>query len=611
MKANEKKPLLHDKGDTLRNWTPYNFQTLRDDVFMLGIDGTATGNRIAPARSSCAVLVGSQNQNREWVYSQQQTTSSEGLAGHAFSTFVPHTVRATETKTCTDCHVSSANDNNAWMAQVLMQGTNFYNFLGRYVYVAEGGRGFEAVAVTEREEPQAVIGSALHEVAYPTAFAKHREREARLTESVHHRGRDLVGLFGGDEVLGLQVRGEYLYTANGKGGFRAYDVAQVDQKGFSERIVTAPVSPLGQRLYVKTRYATAVASPTTLAVDPTRTQRPENQEQKIHPVYAYLYVTDREEGLVVIGNRPGSKNRPGVSTLLDGDPANNFLERAATFNPDGILTGAVNLTIVGTHAYVLTERAMVVVDLDDPLQPRVVATLGAPHLVRPRAVAVQFRYAFVTDAEGLKVVDVTSPARPRAVAGAVVPLTGAGGLYVARTYAYIAAGRAGLAIVDVERPERPALDQMYDADGVMNDARDVKLGMTNASLFAYVADGKNGLRVLQLTSPAETPTYLGFSPRPKPRLIATARTKGPALALSKGTDRDRAVDESGQQVAVFNRVGSRPFTRTEMERLYLRDGQVYTVGDARPGPPQGPVAPPPKEEPADRAPAPPRLRRGS
>src|SRR5436309_13798386 len=38
-------------------------------------------------------------------------------SGHAFSTFVPHTVRATETKSCTDCHVSARNDNNAWMAQ--------------------------------------------------------------------------------------------------------------------------------------------------------------------------------------------------------------------------------------------------------------------------------------------------------------------------------------------------------------------------------------------------------------------------------------------------------------------------------------------------------------
>src|SRR5207245_5598375 len=107
------------------------------------------------------------------------------------------------------------------------------------------------------------------------------------------------------------------------------------------------------------------------------------------------------------------------------------------------------------------------------------------------------------------------------------------------------------------------------------DAGGGKLGMTNTSLFACVAAGVNGLRVVQLTSPAETPTYLGFSPRPAPRLIATKPTRGAALAVSKGTDRDRAVDESGNQIAVFNRLGSRPFNRSEMERLYLRDGRVY------------------------------------
>jgi LVIVD repeat len=608
MRANERRPMLHFEGTTQRNWTQYNFQTLRDDVFMLALDGTSAGKRISPARSSCAVLVGSQNANREWVYSQQQTVSAEGLSGHSFSTFVPHTVRATETKTCTDCHVSGRNDNNAWMAQLLMHGTNFYNFLGRFVYVAEGKAGLEAVVVTERDEPQAVIGSYLHQVAYPTNYAKHTKDGGLLGEKYHHRGRDVFDLFGRDEILGIQLRGEYLYTANGRGGFRAYDVAQIDQKGFSERIVTAPVSPLGQRLYVKTKFATAVAAPTTLAVDPTRTQRPENEEPKIHPLYAYIYVTDREEGLVVVGNPADSPDRPGVATLLDGDPSNNFLERALAFNPDGILRGAVNIAIAGTYAYILADRGMVVVDLNEPLSPRVVATVEAPALVKPRAVAIQFRYAFVTDAEGLKIVDVTTPARPRVIPNATVRLADARGLYVARTYAYVANGAEGLAIIDVERPEQPTLEQTYNANGVMNDTTDVKIGMTNASVFAYVADGRNGLRVLQLTSPKETPTYLGFSPKPKPQLIATAKTRGPALAISKGIDRDRAVDESGNQIAVFSRVGSRPFNLAEMQRLYLRDGRLYSVVDEPPSSPRE-VAPPKRDEPAPPA-APSRPRRG-
>src|SRR5207302_9611303 len=108
---------------------------------MLAKDGTVTGNRVAPARSSCAVLVSSQNENRDWLYYMQQTVSAPGLSGTAFSTFVPPTVRAKETKTCRDCHVSQAYDNNAWMAQAIVQCTIFLDFFGRYVSHAEGGRG--------------------------------------------------------------------------------------------------------------------------------------------------------------------------------------------------------------------------------------------------------------------------------------------------------------------------------------------------------------------------------------------------------------------------------------------------------------------------------------
>ena len=50
---------------------------------------------------------------------------------------------------------------------------------------------------------------------------------------------------------------------------------------------------------------------------------------------------------------------------------------------------------------------MVVVDLQNPLQPKVTATLGAPALEDPRGIAVQFRYAFVVDRYGMKVLDVT------------------------------------------------------------------------------------------------------------------------------------------------------------------------------------------------------------
>ena len=579
MTANRRTPMLHNEGLTTRNWTSYNFQVLRDDVYMLGIDGTVTGQRIAPVRSACAVLVSSQNANREWLYYMQQTISAEGFSGQAFSPYVPHTVRAKETKTCTDCHVSQAKDNNAWMAQVLIQGTNFVNFIGRYAYVATGEEGFQAVVVTEHDEPPAVIGSDLHRLAYPDNYREHVERHRELEEAHHHAA---------ENALDVQLRGEYLYAAIGEGGFRVYDVANIDNKGFSERIVTAPVSPLGQRFYVKTKYATAVATPTTLGVDPFRTRFPVNEEQPIHLLYGFLYVADKYEGLVIVGDPDLSSDTPGVGTLLDGDPANNFLKRALAFNPDGILNGARRITIAGTYAYILCDRGLVVVDLDNPLAPRVTAEIAAPALVDPTGVTIQFRYGFVVDREGLKVLDVTSLDQPRLVPGAFVPLQDARNIYLARTYAYVAGGEQGLVIVDIERPEHPVLDQVFTADGEINDTHDVKVGMVSASVFAYLADGHHGLRVVQLTSPVDTPGHYGFSPRPTPKLIATYHTHGPALAVSEGIDRDRAVDESGNQLAVFGRRGARPFNLEEMQRLYLRDGQLYTVTDEPPGPPREP-----------------------
>jgi hypothetical protein len=623
MEANRKMPNRHNEGGDSRNFTTYNFQVLRDDIFMLGKDGTVTGHKVAPVASRSAVLVSSRNQNREWIYSQQQTISAEGFSGQTFNTHVPHTVRAKETQSCSSCHVSQAKNNNAWLAQVTLQGTNFVNFMGRYVYVAAKDA-LEAVAVTEHDEPQAVYGSNLHKLAYHDNYEKFVKDGRELKESYENKGRP--------EALQVQVRGEYAYVAAGKGGLRIYDVAQIDHKGFSERITTAPVSPIGQKFFVDTKYAAAVASPTTLGVDPARwrTVRVEdvpsdtkclayaelktkaarsggpsdetlvstyvqvppdqavclnneadaagkprpavNEEAAISPIYAYLYVADREEGLVVVN----------VATLLDGDPRNNFLKKDLAFNPGGAITGANNITIAGNFAYITTGKSLVIVDISSPLSPKIVKDMPFDD---PRAVAVQFMYAFVVDRTGMHTIDISrlqTSGDVTRVQGADIPLAHAHDIYVARTYAYVADGEDGIAVIDVETPEMPKLDQMFSAGGSINDAHGIKVAMTNASLYGYVADGKNGLKILQLTDPETMPTYAGFSPRPQPVVIATFKTKGEALSISKGLDRDRAVDESGNQLAVFGRRGARPFDFLDVMKLLRTNngtGDFFTVSD--------------------------------
>jgi len=605
IQANWKTERNHFEGGETRNYATYNVQVARDDMFFLGKHGPVKNSRIAPFRSSSALVLSSMNSNRERIYYQQPPIAASGFSSQAFAPHYPHTERKEETKTCTDCHVSRDNDNNAIMAQLLLQGTNFVNFVGRYAWVG-AEKDVESVGVTEWDEPQAVLGSYLQKYAYPDWYAEHQAAGREIVDTPRHEAANHLATPSGDAARCLQMRGEYLFVAEGKGGFRVYDIAGNGNKGVSQRIITAPYSPLGQDTHVPSKNATCVALPTNQPIAPTRNEgdlmRKVNLEQPFHPIYHYAFVVDAEEGLYAVN----------LDTFADGEARNNFLKRAVTWNPNGMLNGARHIVVAGHYAYITTPKGLEIVDLDDPLHPKPLASiplndarvaghyayittpkgleivdLDDPLHPKPlasiplndaRASAVQFRYVYVTTAEGLRVVDITNM-KPKLLP-AVVPLKDARRVYLARTYAYVAAGAEGLAIVDIEKADKPRVYQMFDADGKINDAQDVIVGSTNASLFAYIADGRNGLKVLQLTSPESQPGFYGFSPEPKPELIAWRKTTSRALALSKGLDRDRAVDETGGQIAIVGRIGARPFTRKEMDKMYLNPkGELWTVTD--------------------------------
>lgn len=612
IEANWKTEVNRYEGGKTRNFATYNPQVARDEMFQLGVHQTTKGNQTAPIRSTSALVLSSTNINRERIYIQQPPVAASGYSSQAFAPHFPHTVRTTETKTCSDCHLSDKDDNNAIMAQVLLLGTNYVNFLGFNAWTGLEG-GFQATRVTEWDEPQAVLGSYLQRYAYPDFYKLHVEQNGRELKN-WDRGYTFDGKLSGethsfeqfrnvnegtrDRVGCLQLRGEYMFLAEGRGGFRVYDVASIANKGVSERIITAPFSALGHDSHVSTKNATCMALVTTQPVRPDRNRSmaamgvngPDgkplmnadgspmsllqvNQEQPMKPIYDFAVITDAVEGLVLVD----------ITTMADGEFRNNKLKRlvladgSKAWNPDNVLAGARHITLAGDMAYITAAQGLVVVDLGDPRNPHLKA-------VRPlsdaRASALQFRYLWVTDAEGLKLFDVTRLADPVAVPSASVPFTDARRIYLARTYAYVAAKAQGLAIVDITRPLAPSIYKMVTFDGVMDDVEDVVVASTNASAFAYVADGRNGLKVLQLTSPSSQPNFYGFSPKPMPELIAWAKTPTPAIAMSKGLDRDRAVDETGGQMAVFGRLGSRPFRRDEMERLFLTSkGVPWKVSD--------------------------------
>lgn len=595
IEANWKTKMHHFEGEETRNFATYNPQVARDEMFQLGRhqltkpgepgpNGEVRGI-ITPVRSTSALILSSTNINRERIYIQQPPISSAGYSSQAFAPHFPHTVRRQETKQCSDCHVSANDDNNAIMSQLMLLGTNFVNFVGLNVWSGQENS-FQATRVTEWDEPQAVIGSYLHKYSYPDYWRLHVDQNGRElknwvrgktfdkkgsgeTRALEEFANIVQGTSG--RVNCLQQRGEYMFVAEGRGGFRVYDIASIGNKGFSERIVRAPFSALGHDTHVKTKNATCMALATTQPISVSRNEAivrdfPENHEQVMHDIYRYAVITDSVEGLVLVD----------VDTLADGEFRNNKLKRALTWNEGNVLAGARHVTLAGSIAYITTDAGLVVLDLTVPLAPKVTAQLP---LTDARASAVQFRYLWVTDAEGVKLFDVTNLAQPVAVPEGTVRLANARKIYLARTYMYVAAKADGLVIVDITRPAAPIVWPGLTFGGSMTDAEDVIVASTNASLFGYVADGRGGIKVIQLTSP-DNPGLYGFSPKPTPELIAWAITPSPAIALSKGLDRDRGVDETGGQMAVFGRLGSRPFTRPEMEKLFLNSkGLVYKVRD--------------------------------
>ena len=557
IEANRKSERHKYEGGETRNFATYNPQVARNQVFHLGRRSPANGGKIAPVRSSSALLLSSTNANREKIYVQQPPISASGFSSQAFNPHFPHTVRKTETKQCDDCHVSADNDNNAIMAQTLLHGTQFINFVGYHAYAGSEGE-ISAVQVTEWDEPQAVIGSYLHEYAYPDWFKEHNDKGQKLKVEHSHNSGD---------VNCLQLRGEYLFVAEGRKGMQAYDVAGIANKGISQRIITAPFSPLGHDTTVNSRNATCIALPTTQPIDPLRNQgdlmRIDNMEQPFHPLYNYAYITDSVEGLILVD----------VNTLADGKPRNNFLKRALTWNPNNVLEGARHITLAGNHAYIAAKQGLVVVSINDPLNPELISIIQLDDV---RATALQFRYLFATTAKGLEVIDITDVNNPVLTKNNIVGIADARKVFISRTYAYVASGKEGLVIVDVEVPSSIAFYKQVSSGLV--DSQDVIVATTNASLFAYVADGVEGLKVLQLTSPDLQPKFYGFSPEPNPRLIATKKTSKRMLSLSRPLERDRGVDESGNQIAVFGRRGSRPLNLDEMQSLYLNDdGEPWFV----------------------------------
>ncbi len=189
----------------------------------------------------------------------------------------------------------------------------------------------------------------------------------------------------------------------------------------------------------------------------------------------------------------------------------SFLSRVAAADARAVLlendpaTGAARTLFVADGA-----GGLLVADVTAPDAPLVLARLAT---TEAKGLAAAGSHLLVADGPGgVRVVDVSSPNSPRLVA--TVATTDARAIAVAGPFAYVADGAGGLAVLDVGDPSTPALLEAIDldpADPGPCDARAVEVFPLLSPIFgtfkayqtvAAVADGGNGLKVLDVTDPA-------------------------------------------------------------------------------------------------------------
>lgn len=164
----------------------------------------------------------------------------------------------------------------------------------------------------------------------------------------------------------------------------------------------------------------------------------------------------------------------------------------------------------GSLAFVAQTGALVIHDMADPGNPRMLGKLGRPGQVQ--AVALEGEYVYVAaGTRGAQAIDVSRPEEPRLV-GAYDSVGAVRDVVVHGTVAAIADDARGLEIVSFADPAHPHSLATLPS-------RDVARGVSWEGALLASTEGNAGVRLFDMTHPA-TPVRLGQLERPLPALGA-------------------------------------------------------------------------------------------
>jgi hypothetical protein len=566
---------------------------------VLGVDGTVENNRIAPFRSSMEAYVSIADCNGNTAFANVVHANCRGgqpAAGTGMNNFMPHTVRTDVVRGCETCHTATNAQghwvNNHLLAQTYGLGSGRLNYLGDWLLVAGSGDGRDAVLdVVDVKDESEVPGETGAKNSFPGFVVGNRNdasaklRGFALASTADFAPRDVALLrgFNGSLCSGERaLNPDVAVVAAGAGGLQVIDVSTPDARPAGAKIGTAA----------------AVARGNFVAVDVVA---PDVSD----PI---VYAGDLAAGFVIVDLTGLDATRlTTTSSTIGADKLH-----AAAGWPAG--APALGVKAMGPFAAVAAGPAgLVVVDVSTPTAP---AVAGAPlplctstdplPCARTAArVTVQGAVAYLATSTGLAAVDLRDPRAPALLS--VENREPAEDVAISGHLAFLASGAAGLRIVDITDPAQPASlagQRLLEADGrplaqPLNQAHGVVIGAVPTQTWAFVADGTNGVRAVNVSTlfdpyrgragaplgavaPAHAALTLEARDPMAPRDPSVAVdvlpvisfvTRGSARALARGTMLDRIADEGGRRLRDSWNPGNGVLSRAQMDAM-----RSHTVG---------------------------------
>ncbi|MEX2161361.1 MAG: NosD domain-containing protein [Anaerolineales bacterium] len=302
--------------------------------------------------------------------------------------------------------------------------------------------------------------------------------------------------------LGVSVRDNRLASANGAMGVDIFDVSDPAQPDFESTYLKEPSEGDAMVRRVVLGGDLILAADTTNGlrlIDVSRSTRPAQRGLYAQLSYArritlngdYAYVSTASEG--------------AMYAINIADPLHPY--QVSKFQADGI---AVDVTINGDYAtlgtFMDSTNCYTLIDISDPSNPQFKDAVDLQSLIcgAPRQMVAQGNYVYSADEWGLSIYDLSRPGKIETIGRIDLQQEGdqTVALSVSGNYAYVGDASSGLKIVDISDPANPEFILAYNPGDVVG-------SIFSAGDVLFLGHYASGITTAANPAPGQTPTLLG------------------------------------------------------------------------------------------------------